>query len=396
MKVVTNHLVGVQAVFAGACFCLGAILTAVGRGVESGAGGVGFQAGNFPCVYNSTYVRSIPPPGVYPPPAPTPPGTIPPKPPPTLDPGVMDCRFNGEKFTDTGLKKVWQQRNDANGLLVMGNLLAVLGWFFSIPPVAALAALFDQASSGRVSTSSTMVYSFVFAAALALIQVVSEIGTMQTTEWITSSWGVFKPQPGGIPPGGISVAQALEITYLLVQSRSLWLFAMNDLFLIVALGTAFLLGRKSTKVPPILGYIGLAVCFFCFLDWCFEVTRFVNWRGSTNGVIVMSIIIKCFLLPAWLVKLGTILRTDLTGDLKKASVELASETIKTTKMVAEESVKAAKEGSVTAVAVAGAVAGAGVAVAGAGVGLVLAAPGMPKEVKVAPPAGGEPEQWEAL
>ena len=119
-------------------------------------------------------------------------------------------------------------------------------------------------------------------------------------------------------------------------------------------------------------------------------------RGSTNGVIVMSIIIKCFLLPAWLVKLGTILRTDLTGDLKKASVELASETIKTTKMVAEESVKAAKEGSVTAVAVAGAVAGAGVAVAGAGVGLVLAAPGMPKEVKVAPPAGGEPEQWEAL
>ena len=65
------------------------------------------------------------------------------------------------------------------------------------------------------------------------------------------------------------------------------------------------------------------------------------------------------------------------------------ETIKTTKMVAEESVKAAKEGSVTAVAVAG-------AVAGAGVGLVMAAPGMPKEVKVAPPAGGEPEQWEAL
>jgi hypothetical protein len=57
--------------------------------------------------------------------------------------------------------------------------------------------------------------------------------------------------------------------------------------------------------------------------------------------------------------------------------------------VAEESVKAAKEGSVTAVAVAG-------AVAGAGVGLVMAAPGMPKEVKVAPPAGGEPEQWEAL
>jgi 4-hydroxybenzoate polyprenyltransferase len=43
MKVVTNHLVGVQAVFAGACFCLGAILTAVGRGVESGAGGVGVQ-----------------------------------------------------------------------------------------------------------------------------------------------------------------------------------------------------------------------------------------------------------------------------------------------------------------------------------------------------------------
>ena len=296
------RFVAFQANLASMCFAFGALLFSVGRGLENGHGGIGLSFDSYAdltCPNNTVVVARNGTNGtVY--------NTV------NLDdPSLTDCGFQ-YRFDDSRLREVWAQRHKASGNLLCGQAFAIAGWFFSIAPVAALAKLLDLGhGDSQVTTGTSIVFAFVFTAALTVVEFVSEIGTSQVTDWITRSWKVLTPPGpdadvagdygsgvGEVQYGGITAAQNLEMTYIVVQSRSLWLFAMNDLFLIVALGTAFLLGRKSTKVPPILGYIGLAVCFFCFLDWCFEVTRFVNWRGSTNGVIVMSIIIKCFLLPA--------------------------------------------------------------------------------------------------
>ena len=301
MPRVENGAVAFQAVFAAFCFAMGALLSSIGRGQENGAGNIGLQLDAGTCAYttNNTGRKTI---------------GFEDKGSGDYDPGFLDCRFQADRFNDAGIRETWNLRNNANGIIISGHFFAVLGWFFCIPPISALAAIFDQSGS-TVSPGSTIVFAWVFAAALTLVEFVSEIGTSQTTEWITSSWGVLASPPDNALAnparrGTISAAQSLEMAYLIVQSRSLWLFAMDDIFIAVALGCAAKLTHASKEAPRELGLLAGAIVFFSVLDFIFEVTRFVNWRGSSNMVIVTTLFIDMILLPAWLIRLAFWLRND--------------------------------------------------------------------------------------
>jgi len=301
MPRVENGAVAFQAVFAAFCFAMGALLSSIGRGQENGAGNIGLQLDAGTCAYtsNNTGRKTI---------------GFEDKGSGDYDPGFLDCRFQADRFNDAGIRETWNLRNNANGIIISGHFFAVLGWFFCIPPISALAAIFDQSGS-TVSPGSTIVFAWVFAAALTLVEFVSEIGTSQTTEWITSSWGVLVSPPDNALAnparrGTISAAQSLEMAYLIVQSRSLWLFAMDDIFIAVALGCAAKLTHASKEAPRELGLLAGAIVFFSVLDFIFEVTRFVNWRGSSNMVILTTLFIDLFLLPAWLIRLAFWLRND--------------------------------------------------------------------------------------
>jgi hypothetical protein len=85
---------------------------------------------------------------------------------------------------------------------------------------------------------------------------------------------------------------------------------MDDIFIAVALGCAAKLTHASKEAPKELGLLAGAIVFFSVLDFIFEVTRFVNWRGSSNLVIVTTLFIDMILLPAWLIRLAFWLRND--------------------------------------------------------------------------------------
>ena len=322
MPRVENGAVAFQAIFAAFCFAMGALLSSIGRGQENGAGNIGLQLDAGTCAYttNNTGRKTV---------------GFEDKGSGDYDPGFLDCRFQADRFNDAGIRETWNLRNNANGIIISGHFFSVMGWFFCIPPVSALAAIFDQSGSTG-SAGSTIVFAFVFAAALTLVEFVSEIGTSQTTEWITSSWGVLAAPPSNALAnparrGTISAAQSLEMAYLIVQSRSLWLFAMDDIFLAVALGCAAKLTHASKEAPTELGLLAYAVVFFSLLDFIFEVTRFVNWRGSSNLVIVTTLFIDMILLPAWLIRLGVWLRNDdLAGMTAEALAAAASATASAT------------------------------------------------------------------
>jgi hypothetical protein len=64
----------------------------------------------------------------------------------------------------------------------------------------------------------------------------------------------------------------------------------------------------SRQVGNALGHLGVASVLVCLVDFGFEVSRFVNWRVSSNAMIVTSLLLDALLLPAWLICLGLTLR----------------------------------------------------------------------------------------
>ena len=333
------RFVAFQANLASMCFAFGALLFSVGRGLENGHGGIGLSFDSYAdltCPNNTVVVARNGTNGtVY--------NTV------NLDdPSLTDCGFQ-YRFDDSRLREVWAQRHKASGNLLCGQAFAIAGWFFSIAPVAALAKLLDRGhGDSQVTTGTSIVFAFVFTAALTVVEFVSEIGTSQVTDWITRSWKVLTPPGpdadvagdygsgvGEVQYGGITAAQNLEMTYIVVQSRSLWLFAMDDIFLMTAMLIAAWLGVGSTTVPKEVGKHGLVVAFFCALDFSFEVTRFVNWRGSTNSVIITCLMLNMFALPMWLLKVGNLLRNAAENAPVAATTSIPVEKVAEVQNVAE-------------------------------------------------------------
>lgn len=281
----------VQAYLAAALFALGAVLLAAGRGIENGNGGIGLAS------MASYSKRSN---GF------------------TNDRTYLDYRFEDERVHDR-----WDARARAAAPMLLGHLAAALGWFFSLPAVTSLSQLLG---GGERSASSTMVYAFVAAAVLTIVEFTSEAGTAQTSAWMRSTWTLLK-DPSRNDDGELTAAQAFEMSYMLTVSRTLWLYAADDLLLALALGTASWLqmtGRVATSRWHAV--LGLTTALACLLDFSFEVNRFQSWRWSNNAVIVMTLLIDAVLLPAWLVWLGcTLRRVDSRGGAFDAIVTARTE-----------------------------------------------------------------------
>ena len=100
---------------------------------------------------------------------------------------------------------------------------------------------------------------------------VSDAGTAQTAQWI-SQWSLLQ-QPSRNEEGELTAAQAFEMTYILTVSRTLWLYAADDLFLALGLVTAAWL-IYSTRHPTTgccHAILGIVAAMVGCLDFAFEV-----------------------------------------------------------------------------------------------------------------------------
>lgn len=280
-----------QAVVSAFCFALAAVLSGVGRGIMNGNGGIGLSyswhsdnSTNWPSRSRNS----------------------------TIDLGLANATFEDRmasyftsRMRDERIHLRWEQRQKASGTQLAGCFFAVLAWFLAIPPVASLASILDD--GGVRSASSTVTYSFVAASFLSMIEAMTEAGTAQTADWMSRTWPVLY-QPTNANEGQLTATQSFEMTYTLMQGRTLWVFALHDLLLAGGLMSASYLIYTSRQMGKTLGHLGIASALVCLVDFGFEVSRFVNWRVSSNAMIVTSLLLGALLLPAWLLCLGLTLR----------------------------------------------------------------------------------------
>lgn len=223
-------------------------------------------------------------------------------------------------FSDEAVHKRWDARSRAYSPIVFGHLFAALGWLLSLPAVSALANCMLGGSTR--SGSSTITYSFALAAALTVTEFVSEAGTADTAAWM-ERWSMLQ-RPTQNDPGELTAAQSFEMSYVLTVSRTLWLYAFDDLLLALATTTAawLLLTSHTEHLAKAHAYLGVLIALVCILDFAFEVNRMSNWQWASNAVIVTTLTINVLLLPIWLLWLAVALhRLDRQGGAYGAATD---------------------------------------------------------------------------
>ena len=316
-----------QAIVAAICFASGAVLIAVARGIENGHGGVGMDL-DPPHLFRSNFTvtaedaavddslkvgdtieRTQETPQVA--------YTI------TEEDAAVDSRF---KVNDTIYVNVlpttaffdrymadanshlrWQHRREAQAPLVFGLFASLVGWVLALPAVHALTHVI------RSKAGSTVIYPCLIAAGLAVVEFTSEAGTAMTSDWM-SRWELLQHPLGSADPGELSPVQAFEMSYMLVHSRTLWLYAMDNLLLAYALFAAACLTISDSQETLSRKHaaLGIVTSLACLAG--FEVTRFLNWQMSVNAGIASALLIYALLLPIWLVWLGcTLSRVESSG-----------------------------------------------------------------------------------
>lgn len=216
----------------------------------------------------------------------------------------------------------WDARANAKSSYMTGTWLYAGGWYSALPAVDCLARALG---GGSHSSSSMLRGSFQVAALLTIIEFTSEAGTSQMANWITT-WPAIKGDPCIHPPASGALAeqcsaintfgplQTLELAYQLVHSRTLWLFALDRICLLVALSaTAYMIyaekaGTRSVSI--LFAHLSVLVAIICIAAFFIEIGRYVDFKDAAAGLVFSHVAVDMILLPAWLLFLSCQLRTS--------------------------------------------------------------------------------------
>ena len=168
----------------------------------------------------------------------------------------------------------WHKRRDADPYLVASFAAGSLGWVATVPGVSCLAACLGGAHR---SVAGMMPAAIKAAAILSLVEFTSQIGAAQTSAWI-SNWPALAAKQTHPDSAAEGAVQALEISYLLTTSQTLWLYSADRLLLAATLlAAAFATFTASPHVRTMASTrhaaLGLLLALLCIVGFAFDVRR---------------------------------------------------------------------------------------------------------------------------
>mmetsp|Transcript_35472 Transcript_35472/g.84844 ORF Transcript_35472/g.84844 Transcript_35472/m.84844 type:complete len:313 (+) Transcript_35472:2-940(+) len=123
--------------------------------------------------------------------------------------------------------------------------------------------------------------------------------------------------------GGFGPLQALELDYLVARSRTLWLFALDELLLAAGWGTAAYLAYTSSQLSSRWGHLSVLGSFIAVLGFIFAIVRMFKWRPFAQVYLVTTALVDFLILPVWILWLAAQLRNLSAMGAYASSVEMA-------------------------------------------------------------------------
>ena len=135
----------------------------------------------------------------------------------------------------TNLQARWEGRRKSQAPYLMAELFGAAGWFSLMPVISCLCELL-----GGETRSATKIVSSCFhaVAMLTLVDLTFQAGTISLVDWVSTWPPIRDADEHHAADGGFGALQALEIAFMVGESRTTWLFAMDELLLVAGWGTA--------------------------------------------------------------------------------------------------------------------------------------------------------------
>lgn len=203
------------------------------------------------------------------------------------------------------LLKMWEGRRAAQLTAVFGAVFMCVAWFTAIPAVDS----FANAMGGPIrSATGVVTAAWKLAAALSVVEFTAEAGAVSTADWM-STWPVFS-DPNHTHDGGFGALQALEISFRLTHSRTLWLYAVDRLLLATGFAAASFLVYTSHEglFSRRWAHLGVLGTLWCIIGFAMDVARFWSWRSFATAASWFTYLLDGFILPAWLIWLALSLK----------------------------------------------------------------------------------------
>ena len=205
-----------------------------------------------------------------------------------------------KKLNTTTLEAIWTARRKAEGLYLGAEATGAIAWFSILPVIGALCTLW------RVRSATAVMKACFFAVAIiSFIDFTFQAGLVQTTDWL-SSWALMTTTAHKDEFGPI---QALEIAYLVTNSRTIWLFAFDEFFLFAGFALAAFIVYTSRSHGNEAGepftlwhaHLSLLCGLLALVGFILSLLRAVSWGTFTRPAGIIYAILFLILLPIWII-----------------------------------------------------------------------------------------------
>lgn len=213
----------------------------------------------------------------------------------------------------SSLGVIWESRRHSEGAYLAAEATGALAWFSLMPAVDAMSAMAGERSASKLLRSC-----FAAVAIITVVDFTFQAGLVQMTDWM-STWNVMRDADHA-HDGGFGALQALEIAYQVTASRTLWLFAMDELLLAIGWATAAFLvytgaGRTHTPMSRCWAHFSAFGALLAFVGTILNLARAGSFMTFALPASVTVALIYLLVMPVWLCSLGVQLknRSDPAG-----------------------------------------------------------------------------------
>lgn len=218
---------------------------------------------------------------------------------------------NRESFLDLDpdvIAEEWEIRRDMRPLETAAGLLNAVSWVVLCIPLLKVAWRMSHEQTNLMGLHVSIAVLALSATNMEFLSHVMFIGAMTAMEWLSTDFNLdqWLYDSSNRNPDDIGW-RSLEVTYIALRGTHLWVDAIEHLFLaFILILIFFAIQRQDSKtiLSMPFGTYSLVLSFICFVDFCFEVLRFVSWRTFARAAFGISILGRLILWPIWLIWLG--------------------------------------------------------------------------------------------
>eukprot|EP01092_Planopodium_desertum_P006081 TRINITY_DN2508_c0_g1_i1.p1 TRINITY_DN2508_c0_g1~~TRINITY_DN2508_c0_g1_i1.p1 ORF type:complete len:268 (-),score=37.12 TRINITY_DN2508_c0_g1_i1:72-875(-) len=196
------------------------------------------------------------------------------------------------------LQALWAYRAKIAPTELSINFFLSVGLFTVMMPMGNLCKIYRGQPSFFIASLGNCA---TLGAVLPVFEFLQNLGSSAAGDYIFSTWNLT-----------LGEVQALEISYLMSISRSLWVFAMVYAFMGMAFACYVYMNLRANILPRAHGWLALLNCGLCVVCFILDIVTFLRNKLSV-GFGVLSLLWSAIFFPIFLIWLGVLLgRTKLT------------------------------------------------------------------------------------